>query len=92
MSISKAIALYRHLDQGQAQQFAADEVAVQEEKPAQEECFDYSVSTHTDGRENAASTQVMVIVAQVPGQCSQDDLRNIADSLYAVIVERCAKK
>ena len=95
MSISQAIALYRHLNRGQAQHCEWDKTVVhagQEEKQASEEYFDYSVSTRTGTRENTASTQVMVIVAQVPGHCSQDDLRNIADSLYAVIVEQCTKK
>jgi DNA-binding transcriptional MerR regulator len=95
MSISQAIALYRQLNQDQAQHLESDEVlvsAVQGEKQAQEEYFDCSVSTRVHGSANADSFQVMVIVAQVPGQYSQGDLRDIADSLYTVVVEQCAKK
>ena len=95
MSISQAIALYRHLNQDQAQRLESNGIlvqAVQGEKQTREGHFDYSVSTRTYGSENAATFQVMVIVAQVPGQYSQGDLRNIADSLYTVVVEQCAKK
>jgi DNA-binding transcriptional MerR regulator len=62
MSISQAIALYRHLDQNQAQHSKSDQElahVVQAEKPTLEEYFDYTVSPQTHAREDSALPQVM---------------------------------